>query len=43
MISAAMENSTYSLTLKDYRTPGSKVFTGRPRGKFIKKKSNKQL
>ena len=35
-----MEKSTYSLNLKDYRTPGSKVFTGRPRGKFVREKSN---
>jgi len=32
-------NKTYILNLEDYRTPGSKVFTGRDRGVEVRKKS----
>jgi len=32
--------SSQSINLEDYRTPGSKVFTGRDRGSDVRKKSH---
>ena len=34
-----MENKVYNIDLQDFRTPGSKVFTTRPRGVDVRKKS----
>lgn len=34
-----MDNKVYSIDLQDFRTPGSKVFTTRPRGVDVRKKS----
>ena len=35
-----MEIKTYNIDLQAYRTPGSKVFTGRPRGLDVRKRTN---
>lgn len=35
-----METKEYIIDLQQYRTPGSKVFTGRPRGKKVREQSN---
>jgi len=34
-----MDNRVYSIDLQEFRTPGSKVFTTRPRGVDVRKKS----
>lgn len=34
-----MELKVFKIDLADYRTPGSKVFTGRPRGKDVRVRS----
>jgi hypothetical protein len=34
-----METNTYNINLQDFRTPGAKVFTSRPRGVEVRTKS----
>jgi hypothetical protein len=34
-----MDNKVYNIDLQDFRTPGSKVFTTRPRGVDVRNKS----